>query len=103
MTNDDKLANVRHELSHLRKIAAQHFPTISPELARLSEDLHKVNAELWDIEDGKRKAEAEQCFDSFFIELARSVYKKNDLRARLKREVNDLLGSAIVEEKSHGA
>ncbi len=67
----------------------------------LYKQLLAVNNELWDIEDSKRKHEKEQKFDDEFIWLARQVYLKNDHRAKIKKEINVLLGSTIVEEKSY--
>ncbi|MEJ2058675.1 MAG: hypothetical protein P8X39_12660, partial [Desulfofustis sp.] len=64
---------------------------------------HQVNEALWDIEDDIRQCEREQDFSEHFIELARSVYRTNDKRADLKRAINDLLGSDLVEEKSYQA
>ena len=64
-------------------------------------DLRRVNEELWEIEDAIRECERRQDFGPRFVELARSVYRSNDRRAALKRRVNELLGSAIVEEKSY--
>ena len=64
-------------------------------------ELSNVNEDLWHIEDGKRECERKKKFDSSFIELARSVYKKNDLRAKIKRKINEKYGSLIVEEKSY--
>lgn len=61
--------------------------------------LKKVNEKLWKIEDKLRKLEQEQRFDNEFIELARSVYKINDERARIKREINDLCNSDYREVK----
>ncbi len=95
-----KLRNVCHELDLLERIASDNFE-ISPELAPLVDELHEVNAELWDIEEGKREAERTQTFDDHFIHLARLVYKRNDRRAKLKKDINILLGSEVVEEKSH--
>jgi hypothetical protein len=63
--------------------------------------LSKINAELWGIEDGKRECERTKSFDSRFIELARSVYIKNDERASIKRKINEFYNSSIIEEKSH--
>jgi hypothetical protein len=63
--------------------------------------LKAVNERLWEIEDDVRKCEATGDFGNRFIALARSVYKENDERAALKRRVNDLLGSVIMEEKSY--
>ncbi len=56
---------------------------------------------LWGIEDRIREKEAAKSFDSEFVELARSVYRTNDLRAAVKRRINTHLNSEIVEEKSY--
>jgi Family of unknown function (DUF6165) len=98
MTDARMLANVRHELALLREIRDQHGITDAA-LARLSSDLRVVNEELWDIEDEIRACEREADFGSKFIALARGVYKHNDKRSALKREINHLFNSAIVEEK----
>ena len=63
--------------------------------------LRRVNEALWDIEDRIRLKEKAKAFDAEFIELARSVYIRNDERARVKRAINEKLGSALVEEKSY--
>lgn len=94
-----KLKNVAHELAELDKVAAA-LPD-SAELTRLREALKEVNEALWGIEDEIRLCERGQDFGPRFVELARSVYRRNDRRAQLKRRINDLLGSAIVEEKSY--
>ncbi len=60
-----------------------------------------VNEELWQIEDAIRGCEHRHEFDSEFIELARSVYQRNDERADIKRRINRLLGTRIAEEKSY--
>ena len=73
----------------------------SEELARLTDGLKGVNEALWDIEDEIRVCERNKDFGERFIELARSVYKTNDRRAALKRQVNDLLGSRLIEEKDY--
>ena len=69
----------------------------------LADDLRRVNARLWDIEEAIREAEAMGEFGPEFIRLAQSVYKTNDRRAALKRRINNLLGSQLVEEKSYAA
>lgn len=95
-----KLANVRKELALLERTwAASSFADkdISEPLGRLK----AVNEALWDIEDRIRIKESEGAFDQEFIELARSVYLRNDERAAIKRELNVLLGSELVEEKSY--
>ena len=68
---------------------------------RLTADLKAVNLELWQLEDDIRDCERDGDFGPKFVELARSVYKTNDRRAALKREINTLLGSRLVEEKSY--
>lgn len=95
-----KLANVRRELELLRATWAAS-PAASRDLAALVADLKRVNEELWEIEDRIRLKEAGQAFDAEFVELARSVYRTNDRRAALKREINLSLGSELVEEKSY--
>ena len=61
----------------------------------------QINQQLWDIEDKLRDKERANSFDDEFIQLARSVYITNDERSRIKRKINDTLGSEIVEEKSY--
>jgi len=95
-----KEANVRKELALLEEIAAREL-TSSPELDDLTHQLTEINAALWDIEDGKRDCERRQDFGPRFVELARRVYVDNDRRAAVKRQINTLAGSDIVEEKSY--
>ena len=95
-----KLRNVRAELEVLTQ-ARRRWLQPSPELDALTVDLKAVNAALWDIEDEIRLCERAQDFGPRFIELARSVYKQNDRRAALKRRINELLGSDLVEEKAY--
>lgn len=100
LTNPDALANVRRELEALETEAAK-VPA-SDALTALVGELQAINDGLWDVEDGKRAHEREGRFDADFIALARRVYKENDQRAAIKRRINDLTGSTLVEEKSHG-
>jgi hypothetical protein len=100
LTSPDALANVRTELEMLTAVARE--PLIrNDRLAELKAQLQAVNQALWNIEDDIREKEARQEFDERFIALARSVYRQNDERAAIKRRINDLLGSGIVEEKSY--
>ncbi|MDP6926695.1 MAG: DUF6165 family protein [Rhodospirillales bacterium] len=96
----EKLKNVRHELGILKKTQEESIPS-SPKLDELTAGLKGVNEQLWEIEDDIRLCEGAKDFGEKFIELARAVYIKNDERARLKRQINEFLGSAIVEEKSY--
>lgn len=94
-------ANVDRELALLRDVAA---PALSqPGLADLIAGLRRVNLALWTVEDDIRAKEAAAQFDAEFIGLARSVYLTNDERAALKRQINALLRSELVEEKYHAA
>jgi len=72
-------------------------------LPSLRDDLRSVNRELWRVEDDIRDCERSANFDGAFVALARSVYRSNDRRADLKRRINDLTQSEIVEEKSYAA
>ena len=94
-----KIENVIKELIQLRAIADKLKAPL--DLNVYYTQLLMVNQDLWDIEDKKRKHEKEQIFDDAFIQLARQVYLKNDIRAKIKRDINVLLGSSIIEEKSY--
>ncbi len=102
MRDAAKLANVRKELA---EISDAFFAALArtPEFDALFERLKAVNEQLWEIEDAIRLCEAKGDFGPEFIRLARSVYHTNDLRAAIKREINTLLGSDLVEEKSYTA
>jgi hypothetical protein len=102
ITDPAKLANVQHEQQVLRAIADAHLPR-SDALAALWDDLYRINGDLWVIEDDIRAFEARKDFGPGFIALARAVYVTNDERAAIKKRINVLLGSAIVEEKSYYA
>ena len=96
----EKLRNITKELNVLVGVRdAAGLDT--PRMAAFSAELKTVNETLWDIEDGLRELEARQDFGRRFIELARNVYLNNDARARIKRQINQASGSAIVEEKSY--
>ncbi|KAA0586251.1 tetratricopeptide repeat protein [Azospirillum lipoferum] len=98
----DKLANVRREREALVAVAAQ-ADTARPEVAALIDELRAVNTTLWEVEDEIRDCERAKDFGPRFVELARQVYHTNDRRAALKRDLNRLLGSDLVEEKSYQA
>ena len=95
-----KQSNILYELGVLMKSYEENI-TVSDKLTDLKRELKKVNESLWDIEDDIRSCERKSDFGSDFIELARSVYFENDRRARLKKDINILLGSKIIEEKSY--
>ena len=100
MTDAAKLANVRNELEALERTWAAH-PASAQDISDMRAELKEVNERLWVIEDDIRLKEKAQAFDADFIALARSVYFQNDIRARVKKDINQALGSAYVEEKSY--
>ena len=97
-----KLDNVQLEKKAIESVIGDmnQFPEA---LMPLINQLKAVNEGLWDIEEGKRDCERCQSFDDRFIQLARRVYIDNDKRAAIKKDINILLGSSIVEEKSYQA
>ena len=97
-----KLENVNKELELLTK-SLHEGVKITNELKLIMDELQQVNETLWVIEDKIRLHEASGKFDTDFIELARAVYKENDKRANLKRKINNVLGSELIEEKSYSA
>ena len=96
----EAVANVRREVALLSAILAEQRTHLQ-ELAALKAALDAVNRRLWDIEDAVREKEAAGSFDAAFVDLARSVYRANDERSRIKRRINELLRSGIVEEKQY--
>lgn len=102
LKNPAALANVNTELKLLtaKAGAALHSAT---EVPTYKDRLTKINEALWDIEDKIREKEARAEFDAEFIALARSVYQRNDERAAIKRQINTLLSSDLIEEKSYSA
>ena len=98
--NGDKLKNVVKELVLLELIFKDQSIEIDKDLIN---QLQEVNEHLWKIEDNIRLKENKQEFDKEFIELARSVYKENDKRASIKKEINLKYHSGLVEEKEYGS
>lgn len=95
-----KLGNVQRELTVLTR-ARDSAIRPSADLDALTGRLKAVNEAIWQIEDDIRDCERNRDFGPKFIELARGVYRNNDRRAELKREINELLGSQLIEEKSY--
>ena len=100
ISDAEKLKDINKELDSLNQTFKQFIPNPSL-IQKLIDKLKSINLKLWDIENGKRQAEKDQNFGKEFIELARSVYKSNDERAKIKLEINNTLGSNIKEVKSH--
>jgi hypothetical protein len=97
-----KLANVRRELAGLSEVLRPMLAA-KPALEPIKASLRTINETLWQIEDDIRDCERNKDFGARFVELARGVYRTNDKRAAAKREIDRLLGSEIVEEKSYAA
>ena len=95
-----KLRNVKIELETLEKTREKAIAP-SAEFDKLVAELKAVNEELWEIEDNIRDCERQESFKVKFVKLARSVYRLNDRRAGLKRQINELLGSRLIEEKAY--
>jgi hypothetical protein len=91
-------ANIARELAELEAARRRELPQ-SAQLEGLLTELREVNARLWQIEDELRRRERDGDFDAGFVALARRVYHENDRRAAIKRRINEMTGSAIVEEK----
>jgi hypothetical protein len=95
-----KRLNVSSELCLLRNVRDRKVAQ-SPALDRVAAELKGVNESLWQIEDDIRDCERQGKFGGRFVELARSVYRINDRRAQLKRQIDEMSDSPIVEEKSY--
>ncbi len=95
-------ANAQRELALLRE-AAEPVLGSAADVDELRQKLFAVNLRLWDIENQIRRMDAQGRFDQGFIALARAVYHVNDERTAIKREINRLLGSELVEEKSYAS
>jgi hypothetical protein len=100
LTSKDALKNVEREFKQLQFIFIQCCAeTIDAE--QLAIDLKKINQRLWDIEDKTKDKERAKSFDDEFIQLARNVYITNDERSRVKRKINGIFRSELVDEKSY--
>lgn len=95
-----KLANVRTELDGLMPLLDAQLQQ-APALAGLLVELKEINERMWVIQDRLRELEAAQTFDDQFIQLARGVYQTNGQRVTVKNRINQLAGSALVEEKQY--
>ena len=96
--NGKQLNNINKELGLLNDILQEKNIKVDSDLIN---NLKNINNSLWEIEDNIRVKERNQEFDKEFIQLARSVYKTNDMRASIKKEINQKYKSEIVEEKSY--
>ena len=99
--DEEKLVNIKKEFETLNPLAVELFEKFGGELQNHYLELAEINGQLWDIEDWIRDCEREKRFDEEFIQLARSVYVTNDKRSEVKKIINILTGSGLVEEKSY--
>ncbi len=97
ITDAEKLMNVERELMLLTDVLHKEIPT-SENLILLHNELRVINKKIWDTENDVREFWND---DAKFIIATRGSHYENDARARVKKEINDLLGSSIIEEKSH--
>jgi hypothetical protein len=101
IADERECIHIRRELCLLRgSVIACDW--ITDKVRRLMAELKQTNETLWDIEDRLRAKDVANAFDREFVELARSVYRTNDRRSSIKREINMLLRSALMEVKSYG-
>ena len=100
IAEQEKIINVQTEYESLKSIWSTQIQS-SEQIEFLTSKLKLINEKLWQIEDDIRQCERESNFGQKFIKLARNVYKCNDQRASLKKQINKSLGSRLVEEKSY--
>ena len=99
--DQEKLKNIFKELKTLNEHATKIAISDKLSLDLQVKKLQSINEELWDIENFKRECEANKDFGESFIKLSRDVHFKNDIRAKIKKEINLLSNSIIVEEKEY--
>ena len=99
--DEDKLVNVKKEFETLNPLCVKLFEKFGGQLQNHYLELARINGLLWDIEDWIRDCEREKRFDEEFIQLARSVYVTNDQRSEVKKIINIITNSGLVEEKSY--
>jgi hypothetical protein len=102
ISNNSQLENIRKEWDILNDKSMSILSIFADQtLFKKIYKLEEVNRKLWDIEDWIRECEKQERFDKEFVELARSVYKLNDKRSKIKRDINLITKSNIIEEKSY--
>ena len=99
INDSEKLKFINKELQNLKEVLTKK--EISDEINKQINEIKIVNSKLWDIEDQLRKYEKKKIFNDKFIDLARSVYRYNDMRAKIKKKINQDFNSEIIEIKSY--
>ena len=97
----NSIDNIKNELNFLNNQASNINVKDQNSLSQNINKLQSINEELWDIENHKRECEANKDFGEKFIQLSRDVHFKNDIRAQIKKKINLLTDSIIVEEKEY--
>jgi predicted nuclease with TOPRIM domain len=100
ISNKSKLKNINNELSLLNEIYKRNLKK-NKRILLYEKKLIKINKKLWDIEDKIRFLESKKNFNQQFTDLARAVYINNDERSEIKKKINKLTGSFLIEEKSY--
>tara|TARA_B100000900_G_scaffold396514_1_gene395884 strand:- start:229 stop:618 length:390 start_codon:yes stop_codon:yes gene_type:complete len=101
INESEKLINIKNELKFLKNQVSNIKVKDQNSLSQNINKLQSINEELWNIENFKRECEANKDFGEKFIQLSRDIHFKNDIRAQIKREINLLTDSVIVEEKEY--
>ena len=99
--DEEKLINVMTEFDALNPLVIELFEKYDGQLQNHYLELAKINGELWDIEDWIRECEQRKDFGAEFIQLARSIYVTNDRRSEVKKIINIVTNSGLIEEKSY--
>ena len=100
ISDEESLLEINKEYNSLKKTQNSNIK-LTKKLENLTKELKEVNLKLWDIEDNKRICEKNKDFGKVFVDLSRNVYLNNDKRAKIKSEINKLLGSNIKEVKQY--
>jgi hypothetical protein len=95
----DKLENVEKEWKYIKNVLYRDYPNVLTD--ELTQNLYTINKKLWSIEDDIRECESKKDFSDKFVQLARSVYETNDIRAIIKKQINVKYQSEFTEEKSY--
>ena len=100
INDKEGLLEINKEYNSLKETQNSNIK-LTKNLENLIKELKEVNLKLWDIEDNKRICEKNKDFGKVFVDLSRNVYLNNDKRAKIKSEINKLLGSNIKEVKQY--
>ena len=100
INDEESLLEINKEYNSLKETQNSNIK-LTKNLENLIKELKEINLKLWDIEDNKRICEKNKDFGKVFVDLSRNVYLNNDKRAKIKSEINKLLGSNIKEVKQY--